>query len=121
MHDGNFTAEFLSSVLCDPSSIESIRNSNHTIEQIQCSPEHIWNNEEGILIGDLVELNKNPNKEQVSRIKILRYYFAGEFIISPFSTMSASVLPNIMSVTRGYQRSRQSGNLRAIARLARVV
>ena len=78
-------------VLCNTSSIENICNSNHTLLEItpdRCS--------RGIVENCLL-LNKNCNKEQVKRAKIFKYYFIGEFSLSPFIAMSVSLLPSVLA------------------------
>jgi hypothetical protein len=79
-------------LLCDISSIESISNSNHTLEWIVTSDIN-----PSLFTRQCLALNKNTNKAKVIRDKILGLYFVGEFDLSPFSTMALSVIPEIMS------------------------
>jgi hypothetical protein len=78
-------------LLCDTSSIESIYNSNHTLEVISHDDQLGHNLEQCLL------LNRNPDKTKVIRDKILRFYCVGEFAVSPFSCMAVSVLPGVLS------------------------
>jgi hypothetical protein len=79
-------------LLCDVASIEKISNSNHIIERIfffgQCTSSKLQ---------QCLLLNENENKNEVTRDKILRFYFVGDFDLSPFSTMAVSVIPEVMS------------------------
>ncbi|KAL7510915.1 hypothetical protein ACHAXN_008776 [Cyclotella atomus] len=77
-------------LLCDVSSIESIcSNSNHTLEKIE---------QPGLssFVKECLELNKNNNKQEVARNKVLQYYFIGEFDVAPFANMPLSVVPEVM-------------------------
>lgn len=106
-------AGLLNSLLCDSSSIQSIYNSNHTIEEVEKYTDHD-EEELAMAVRCCLELNKNPNKEQVIRNKILRYYFAGAFDLSPFVTMPVSVLPKVMSEIGGDEINRQSAIFRLL-------
>lgn len=85
----------LSNVLCNKSSIESIYNSNHTVEKV------IWKDVEKYLPSDLVShlrLNRNEDKAEVARQKILRYHFAnGVSNVEDFVGMQIKVLPRAIS------------------------
>jgi hypothetical protein len=59
-----------SKLLCDASSIDSIRTSNHTLEEIvtvNCLPK---------LVAECLELNRIEDKDEVIRKKIAHYYDA---------------------------------------------
>ena len=92
-------------LLCNASSIEGIHNSNHTLEALQVLPDlSVFNSIQAFfspLIRDCMELNKNTNKDTVIRTKIARYYFRGEFDISPFVNMGVKLLPNLMGMIEG--------------------
>ena len=83
-------------ILCDETSLTSIETSNHTLVEI---PAYLDSKRNHIL--DCLELNKNDNKEQVARQKIAKYYFAGNFDMSPFASMPVSVIPNVMEMIGG--------------------
>ncbi|KAL7502391.1 hypothetical protein ACHAXN_000361 [Cyclotella atomus] len=85
--------DYFHKLLCDPTSIESIYNSNHTLKYMAGSPH--W----GFLNGFL-ELNSNEDKTQVARNKILRYYFVEDFDVTPFTKMPMSVVPEVISQIR---------------------
>jgi hypothetical protein len=59
----------------------------------------------GILLQHLqkqcLERNKKEDKAKVIGNKILRFYFVGEFDISPFSNMALSILPEVVSRIEG--------------------
>jgi hypothetical protein len=74
-----------SKILCDVSSIQSISNSNHTLHGLSVDYE----------LSTLTQ--QCLEKTKVARDKIFRFYFVGEFAISPFSGMAISVLPEVMS------------------------
>jgi hypothetical protein len=61
-------------LLCNTTSIENICNSNHTLQEI-------GGYQRSRLLNEYLELNKNENKSQVIRNKILKYYFVGDFDI----------------------------------------
>jgi hypothetical protein len=76
-------------LLCDPRSIENIYNSNHTLETL-----YPFGSD---LLNGLLELNKNEDKTQVIRSKILKYYFIGDFDVAPFTNMPVSVVPEVIN------------------------
>jgi hypothetical protein len=45
-----------------------------------------------------LHLNKNTNEAQVVRDKVIRYHLVGEFDVSPYTSMTISVLPKLISV-----------------------
>jgi hypothetical protein len=79
-------------LLCDPTSIESICNSNHILEDVDPSKSEY--------LFDLLKLNKNVDKALVVRDKILKYYFVGDFDVTPFAMMPVSVVPEVISRIR---------------------
>jgi hypothetical protein len=86
-------------LLCDVPNIETISHSNHTLESIS-----IDGNAPSALAKQCLWLNKCVDKAKVICNKILLFYFVGEFDVSPFSGMSASVLPEVMSQIEGSER-----------------
>jgi hypothetical protein len=83
-------------LLCDSSTIEQIRNSNHTIETVKVES-YVFPLPARGRARECLLLNKNENKNKVIQSKIMQYYFIGEFDLAPFSTMPASVLAEVMS------------------------
>ena len=81
-------------LLCDTSSIESIINSNHVLWDLWFAENKVRNAKE------LLKLNKNKDTAQVIRQKIARYYFEGEFDVTPFIQMPVSLIPNVMAMVQ---------------------
>jgi hypothetical protein len=84
-------------LLCHASSIESIANSNHTLQTISIKIAQSLSK----VAQQCLVLNKNENKAKVIRDKVLRFYFVGEFDVSPFSNMAVSILSEVMSRIEG--------------------
>ena len=111
--------EILENILCDTSSIEAIQNSNHTLE--------IWDDGYGtfapalssLLVEECLELNRSQDKEQVARKKIAKYYFTGEFDVSPFvnTNMPLSVVPEVLSKIGGDE----SDQVSALCRMFKTI
>jgi len=114
----------IAKALCDASSIEGIHASNHTLQNMF----HKRGDTETIptlpeMITTCLELNKNANKDEVIRAKIARFYFIGNFDISPFSNMSLSVVPEVLNLITGddiYQQSAIFRMLKTIPELCNV-
>eukprot|EP00956_Cyclotella_meneghiniana_P041432 scaffold226867_cov36-Cyclotella_meneghiniana.AAC.1 len=102
-------------LLCDNTSIENIYNSNHTLEEF--SPLNLRGFPEAHILKDLLELNTNTNEEEIIHRKIARYYFVGDFALSPFFNMKTSALPKVLAMIEGSANSRRS----AIFRLLRSI
>eukprot|EP00956_Cyclotella_meneghiniana_P019381 scaffold33190_cov37-Cyclotella_meneghiniana.AAC.4 len=92
----------IAAALCNPTSIENICNSNHTLEEIEFRYGDI-----NCFLRDCLELNKNANKETVIQRKIFQFYFIGNFDTAPFSSMPVSVLPKVLSMIKGRKEGRQ--------------
>jgi hypothetical protein len=82
-------------LLCNSSDLDSICSSNHTLEIITLA-----DSLKGIpmRVKECLKLNKNSNKNQVIRHKIMQYYFIGSFDMAPFASMPLSVLSEIMGL-----------------------
>jgi hypothetical protein len=89
-NDDPFEREYFDSdkLLCDVSSIESISNSNHMLQDVLVSGHIISTFADRCLL-----INTVRDKAKSIRDKILQYYFVGEFDLSPFVDMHLSVLP----------------------------
>lgn len=81
-------------LLCDPTSIESIYSSNHTLEDIKVDSRH------SRFLDELLRHNWSSDKSWVARNKILKYYFVGDFDVAPFTNLPVSVIPEIISQIR---------------------
>ena len=97
---GNTYFNSVRDLLCDTTSIESIRSSNHTLLEIKpCPNDYIpLYDKFGIIENSLKKLNIIENKEKVIREKIARYYFVGDFDISPFAGLPISVVPSVLGM-----------------------
>ena len=108
-------------LLCDTTSIESICLSNHTLIELQPFPESevrfdVFSEQEvkfGIIV-DSLRLNRNSNKNRVIREKISRYYFVGNFDVSPFVKLPVSVVPSVLGMIKGKKLDRQSAIFRLL-------
>jgi hypothetical protein len=106
-------------VLCDYSSLENICNSNHTLETVFCggNPLHPdYQLQLSAFTRDCLELNKIENKNKVIHNKVMRYYFVGDFDVTPFANVPLSFLPKIMSMIKG-----RSNQLNAVFKLLRAI
>ena len=90
----------LDSILCDTESIESIYNSNHILESIVVQGARNFS----LLVQDCLQLNSEANMDVVIRMKIARYYLNGSFDMSPFASMPASLLLEVMRFFRSIVR-----------------
>jgi hypothetical protein len=121
---GNTYLTSVQTLLCDTTSIESIRSSNHTLTELKPFPEFEVNHriivlspEEEVkfeIIEDSLILNENSNKNKVIREKIAWYYFVGDFDVSPLSSLPVSVLPSVLVMIKGLDRARQSAIFRLL-------
>lgn len=103
-------------LLCDVSSIRSISNSNHALEEIEvCDSSLDGTNTQTEIVNQCLVLNRNEDKARVLRDKILRFYFVGEFDVSPFINVSLSVMPEVMTQIEG--DGKQSAMYRLLQRL----
>ena len=82
-------------ILCDASSLDGIKSSNHTLVKIY-PDDHLSQR-----VVECEKLNRNQNKEEVVRQKIAKYYFARDFDVSPFASMPLSAIPNVMTMIGG--------------------
>ena len=92
----------LAKALCDSSSIENILNSNHTLTKVY--PRTIlpfdFEDVDVFTVGDCLSLNENTDKDKVKREKIARYYFVGDFDVSPLARLPMSVVPSILGMIK---------------------
>lgn len=87
----------LADLLCNKSTIESICASNHTLERLK---EYAQVQSENDNINAYLELNKNEDKVEVVRQKIIRYHFLdGESNVDKFVNMELNELPHVISWT----------------------
>ena len=93
---------FIVKVLCYTSSVDSIINSNHTLEHVDFDQDRDWKwrapRDLRKLLTDLLTVNLNQDKNAVIRTKISRFYFHGDFDISCFRGMQPSVIPRLLAL-----------------------
>ncbi|KAL3757709.1 hypothetical protein ACHAWU_000350 [Discostella pseudostelligera] len=79
----------ISRVLCDLSSIQCTSASNHTLQNVHLGDDDdIWND-----IPSFLRMNRNVNKAEVARQKILTYHFdGGNTNLHVFSEMSMTAI-----------------------------
>jgi len=83
----------LSTVLCDKSSIDSIYESNHTLQEIGKSARNIPSD-----LVSFLRSNRNNNKVEVAREKIIQQHFSKSVNnIQDFLEMELEVLPHAIS------------------------
>jgi hypothetical protein len=92
-------------LLCDSSSLESICNSNHTLEQIGFVRQILSLRPFSPRSLECLELNENENKNKVIQNKVIQYYFVGDSDMAPFARMPVSVLAEVMGVGVGGEMS----------------
>jgi hypothetical protein len=90
---GSESVDEIDDLLCDSSTLEKIRNSNHTLEEIIPTVRVVSTRSKECLV-----LNQNTNKNKVIQNKVMQFYFVGHFDPAPFANMPLSVLPTVMSV-----------------------
>ena len=115
-HIGNTYFNSVRDLLCDTTSIESIRSSNHTLLEIKpCPNDYIpLYDKFGIIENSLKKLNIIENKEKVIREKIARYYFVGNFDVSPLARLPVSAVPSVLGMIKGKKLDRQSAIFRLL-------
>jgi len=93
----------LANVLCNKSSKETIHTSNHTLQglflfRFESSSSQFVSRDDAHELESLLQLNKNENKVEVVRQKILRYHFCnGSNNIEEFVDMDLGIMPHAIS------------------------
>ena len=117
---GNTLYTSAQTLLCDTTSIESIRSSNHTLmffpaaghedddssdnfegDEDDDSPDNVIRDKLRI-INHCLKLSQNTDKNEVIREKIARYYFVGDFDVSPLAKLPVSVVPSVLGMIKSY-------------------
>ena len=93
LFQGDEAVECFASILCDATSIESILQSNHTVEAIRVDAHAVQDP-----CHQYLELNKNLDKRKVAQIKIMQYYLSKKFEASPLPSMPLAVLPQVLGI-----------------------
>ena len=112
---GSDAIEALSSTLCDRTSIESTFNSNHTLERAE------WSFHHNSAIELLLKLNKNADKVEVARQKIIKYYFLEDNNLHELGRMDVGLLPRVLECVDKYEPTRLYEIVRMIPSLAENV
>eukprot|EP00956_Cyclotella_meneghiniana_P022856 scaffold43639_cov15-Cyclotella_meneghiniana.AAC.1 len=73
-----------------------------------------FDDEDVFTVGDCLSLNENPDKDKVKREKIARYYFVGDFDVSPLARLPMSVVPSILGMIKCDKLDRQSAIFRLL-------
>ena len=100
--DQSVGLKVLSRVLCNSSSIDATFQSNHTLAHVSLRV-HDDNYRSAVLptqLADMLRLNGNDNKFEVSRQKILRCHFDG-YDTQEFVDMDLEVLPHVLAWSCG--------------------
>ena len=118
---------YFAKALCDSSSIENILNSNHTLTEIpdwtmflgeselsESESVFQFKCEHDIIVANCLELNENTDKDKVKREKIARYYFLGDFNVSPIANLPVSFVPSVFGMIKGNKVDRQSAIFRLL-------
>ena len=117
-HLGDTYFNSVRDLLCDTTSIESICSSNHTLLEIKpCPKGDLWYEDKfgrSIIENSLKKLNIIENKEKVIREKIARYYFVGDFDVSPLARLPVSAVPSVLGMIKGKKLDRQSAIFRLL-------
>jgi len=117
-HLGDTYFNSVRDLLCDTTSIESICSSNHTLLEIKpCPKGDLWYEDKfgrSIIENSLKKLNIIENKEKVIREKIARYYFVGDFDVSPLARLPVSAVPSVLVMIKGNKPARQSAIFRLL-------
>ena len=82
------------SLLCNTTSIESILQSNHTLENIEVIKTRALRK----YCQQYLEINKTRDKRKVAQIKVMRYYLRRKFEASPLPSMPLAVLPRVLGI-----------------------
>ena len=107
--------EALSSTLCDRTSIESTFNSNHTLERAEWT--FYYNSD----IELLLKLNKNADKVEIARQKIIKYYFLEDNNLHELGRMDVGLLPRVFECFDKYEPTRLYEIVRMIPSLAQNI
>ena len=86
------TEDSFAKLLCDPTSIDSVCQSNHTLKQIHINYHPVLGCEE------YLKLNRILNKKKVVQQKIMQYIFGRPFDGSALANIPLVVLPQVLGL-----------------------
>jgi hypothetical protein len=112
---GTGVIEAISSSLCDRTSIESTFNSNHILERVE------WSFYSDSAIGLLLNMNKNADKVEVARQKIIKYYFLEDNNLHELGRMDVGLLPRVLQYVDKYEPTRLYEIVRVIPSLVQNI
>ena len=119
---GGGAMECFKNLLCDTSSLDSVIQSNHTLQNIQIinlDYEEAMEWEEKC--QPYYNLNKNPNKDTVIRCKIMQFYLSGDnFNPSSLANMPLGVLAQILGMNVPKKQSAMFNILKSVSELCAV-
>lgn len=88
----------LACALCNKSSIMDTYKSNHSLKEIwQRHLSRSWYSLCSADLGFYLEINKNNNKADAARKKIVKTHFSGDLVVEPFLGMKTEVLPHVLA------------------------
>lgn len=98
LFDWDGSGEYLDNLLCNTKSLRSVCQSNHTLQNIinyqalldRAMAKGCW--------PRYLNLNRLPDKRKVLQIKIMLFYFGGNFDASSLTSMPLVVLPQILGL-----------------------
>lgn len=85
----------LFNVLCNASSIMGTYNSNHTLQGMRYGSIQFSRYSDDITF--CLGLNKNNNRTDAARKKIIKTHFTGDVVVKPFLGMKTEVLPHVLA------------------------
>ena len=120
--DDEEATECFETLLCNKANIESICQSNHTLQEIDLFHLH-----DGYLPVNFqqpgeqyLKLNKNPNKKKVMQAKIIQFYFSGDFDVSSIGNMPLGLLAEILGIGVQKKQSAVYNILKSVPELCGV-
>ena len=98
LFDWDGSGEYLDKLLCNTSSLESICQSNHTLENIINYRVLLYDKKAGGWWPRYLNLNRLADKRKVQQIKIMLHYFGRGFNAASITGMPLAILPQILGI-----------------------
>lgn len=114
LFQGDGARESFKILLCNIASIQSVRQSNHTLQKIMIDYKDVT-------CQQYVELNKNPNKKKVIQEKMMQFYFAGDFDASAIADTPLAILAHILGLDVQKKQSAVYNILKSVPELCNVL
>ena len=112
--------ECFKTLLCNTATIDSVCQSNHSLQTIELRFSSHVNEKVQEECGEYLELNKNPNKKKVIRNKIFQFHFKGDFDGSFLSNMNLAELAQILGMDVQEKQSAMFNILKNVPELCAV-